>query len=107
MKTSANRKISVTLPDCLVEEMDKIALTLNRSRSEIMALAVKQYVGERKKIELKEQMKKGYLEMSEINLNLAEESLLSDENACEIYEKFLGEENVPFIGGMNLGCKTR
>ena len=92
MKLWTNRKISVTLPDCLVEEMDKIALTLNRSRSEIMALAVKQYVGERKKIEAKEQMKKGYLEMGEINLELAHESLLSDENACEIYEKYLGEE---------------
>ena len=92
MKLWTNRKISVTLPDLLVEEMDKIALTLNRSRSELMALAVKQYVGERKKIELKEQMKKGYLEMGEINLSLARESLLSDENACEIYEKYLGED---------------
>ena len=42
-------------------------------------------------------MKKGYLEMSEINLDLAEESLLSDENACEIYEKFLGEKETPRI----------
>ena len=92
MKLWANRKISVTLPDCLVEEIDKIALTLNRSRSELMALAVKQYVGERKKIELKQQMKKGYLEMGEINLSLAHESLLSDEKACEIYEKYLGED---------------
>ena len=90
MKLLVNRTISVALPDLLVKEIDEIALTRNRSRSEIMALAVKQYVDERKKIELKEQMKKGYLEMSKINLDLAEESLLSDENACEIYEKFLG-----------------
>ena len=41
--------------------------------------------------EEKEQMKKGYSEMGRINLSLAEESLLSDEIACEIYEKFLSE----------------
>mgnify|MGYP003312596789 CR=1 FL=1 len=91
MKSSAQRKISVTLPDFLVEETDLIASSLNRSRSELMALAVKQYVGERKKIELKEQMKKGYLEMGRINLSLAEDSLLSDESAYKIYEEFLSE----------------
>ena len=36
-------------------------------------------------------MKKGYLEMGRINLSLAEDSLLSDESACEIYEEFLSE----------------
>lgn len=91
MRSSSGRRISVTLPDLLVEETDKIASSRNRSRSEIIALAVKNYVSEMKKIELKEQMKKGYLEMGEINLNLAEDSLLSDESACEIYEMFLSE----------------
>lgn len=91
MKSMAQRKVSVTLPDFLVEETDKIASSLNRSRSEIVALAVKRYIDETKKIELKEQMKKGYLEMGRINLSLAEDSLLSDESACEIYEEFLSE----------------
>ena len=92
MENSAQRKISVTLPGLLVEELDKISSTLNRSRSEMIALALKRYVGEIQQIELREQMKKGYLEMGEINLELAEESLISDENACDIYEKFLGED---------------
>ena len=91
MKSSNQRTISVTLPDFLVEETDRIASSLNRSRSEIVALAVKRYIDETKKIELKEQMKKGYLEMGRINLSLAEDSLLSDESACEIYEEFLSE----------------
>lgn len=91
MEDKAQRKISVTLPDFLVEETDLIASSLNRSRSEIIALAVKRYINETKKIELKEQMKKGYSEMGRINLSLAEESLLSDEIACEIYEEFLSE----------------
>ena len=91
MEKEAQRRISVTLPDFLVEETDTIASSLNRSRSEFIALAVSHYVNEYKKIELKEQMKKGYLEMGRINLSLAESSLLSDESALEIYEDFLSE----------------
>lgn len=91
MKNTQQREISVTLPDMLVEEMDSLASSLNRSRSEVISLAVKKYIEELKKIELKEQMKKGYLEMGEINLELARNSLLSDESACVICEKFLSE----------------
>ncbi len=91
MEKKAQRRISVTLPDFLVEETDTIASSLNRSRSEFIALAVKSYISEYKKIEQKEQMKKGYLEMGKINLSLANSSLLSDESACKIYEDFLSE----------------
>ncbi len=91
MEKKAQRKISVTLPDFLVEETDTIASSLNRSRSEFIALAVKSYISEYKKIEQKEQMKKGYLEMGKINLSIAASSLLSDESALEIYEDFLSE----------------
>lgn len=91
MKNTAQKEISVTLPELLVEEMDNIASTLNRSRSEFIALAVGKYISETKKIESREQMKKGYLEMGRINLELAENSLVSDESACVIYEKFLSE----------------
>lgn len=91
MEKKAQREISVTLPDFLVEETDTIASSLNRSRSEFIALAVKSYISEYKKIEKKEQMKKGYLEMGKINLSLAESALLSDESACKIYEDFLSE----------------
>ena len=63
-------------------------------------LAVKQFVSEKRRIELKEQMKRGYLEMGDINLEIAENSLLSDESAYEIYEEFLSESE-------NCDSKTR
>ena len=91
MESMAQRKVSVTLPDFLVEETDRLASSFNRSRSEIVALAIEKYVKEIKRVESEEQMKKGYLEMGRINLSLAEDSLLSDESACEIYEEFLSE----------------
>lgn len=90
MESPAQRTISVTLPDLLLEEADMLASSLNRSRSELIAIALKQYLSERKRIELKQQLKKGYLEMGDLNLSIAEDSLVSDESAYEIYEKFLG-----------------
>ena len=89
MENQAKRKISVTLPDLLLEEVDDLASSLNRSRSELIAAALKQYLKERKSIELKEQLKKGYFEMGDINLSIAENSLLSDECAYKIYEEYL------------------
>lgn len=89
MENPAKRKISVTLPDLLLEEVDFLASSLNRSRSELIAAILSQYLKERKSIEFKQHLKKGYLEMGDINLNIAEKSLLSDECAYEIYEKYL------------------
>ncbi len=100
MEEKAHRTISVTLPDLLVEEVDNLAAADNRSRSEVIKLAIRQYVSEKRKIELKEQMKRGYLEMGDINLEIAENSLLSDESAYEIYEEFLSESE-------NCDSKTR
>ena len=91
MKSSVKRKISVTLPDLLLEEVNTLASSLNRSRSELIQAALRQYISEIKRIELKEQLKKGYLEMGDINFSIAENSLLSDESAYEIYEEFLGK----------------
>ncbi len=100
MEGKAHRTISVTLPDLLVEEVDNLATADNRSRSEVIKLALRQYVSEKRRIELKEQMKRGYLEMGDINLEIAENSLLSDESAYEIYEEFLSESE-------NCDSKTR
>lgn len=90
MKGSEKRRVSVTLPDLLIDEVDNLALSLNWSRSELVAFALKNYLNEKRSIERKEQLKKGYLEMGDINLDIANESLLSDESAYEIYEEFLG-----------------
>ncbi len=90
MNSSENRRVSVTLPDLLIDEIDKLSSSLNRSRSEVIAFALKKYLNEKRSVEIKEQLKKGYLEMGELNLDIAENSLLSDESAYEIYEEFLG-----------------
>lgn len=99
MKEQAQRKISVTLPDSLIEEADMFARTSRQTRSQFIALAMKQYLCEKRRIELKDKMKKGYLEMAEINLDIAEKSFASDESAYKVYEDFLSESD-------DSDCKT-
>lgn len=87
MNNTPKQQISVTLPGLLIEELDMLASKLNRSRSEVIAFALKQYFNEKSSIE--EQLKNGYLEMGDINLCIAEKSVLSDECAYKIYEEYL------------------
>ncbi len=67
----ASKRIIITVPENLLYEMDHITENECTNRSQIVREAIIFYLSERKKVLLKEQMKKGYLEMGEINLTLA------------------------------------
>jgi len=67
------RKVLVSLPDSLLSEMDRLANTDETRRSTIMQEAISQYIDKRKRQLMIEQMKKGYIEMANINLALAME----------------------------------
>jgi CopG family transcriptional regulator/antitoxin EndoAI len=71
----ASKKIMVTVPESLLLELDNIYVAESKNRSEVIREALKLYLGERKRRLVKEQMKKGYLEMADINLTLASESI--------------------------------
>ena len=77
----ASKRIIVTVSESLLLEVDNITNIECKNRSEIVREAIKFYLGERKRILAMEQMKKGYLEMSEINLRLASKSLGVEEEA--------------------------
>lgn len=68
------KRIMISLPDNLLEEADGLAAEERLNRSEFIREAMKLYIQERKRHLLREQMKKGYLEMAKINLSLAMES---------------------------------
>lgn len=91
MGKNLQRRISISLPASLIEEIDDAAKNDKYSRSEIVALAMRQYLRERRRIELKKEMASGYQNMGSINLSIAEKSFLSDESAYKIYEDFLSE----------------
>ena len=65
------KRIMISLPDSLLAEVDDIVEAERVNRSEFIREAMKLYIAERKRQILREQMKKGYLEMARLNLALA------------------------------------
>lgn len=73
---ASGKRIVVSVPDNLLREVDGLAAMERWNRSALIREAVRIYVEERKKRDMREQMKRGYEEMARINLTLAEEGLV-------------------------------
>lgn len=91
MEMSRQRKILISVPDSLLTEVDDFANSQNINRSEFIREAMRLYIKERKKAELRAVMKKGYEEMAEINLEIAELCTQADEIQQQVYEAKLSE----------------
>ncbi len=65
-------KIVFTLPEGILSEVDKIIQMENSNREDFAKAAFQFYITQKKKLNLKETMIKGYKEMGRINLSLAE-----------------------------------
>lgn len=72
MHNKSKEKIVFTLPDSLISEVDHIVKMENSNREDFAKAAFQFYITQKKKIDLKESMIKGYKEMGQINLSLAE-----------------------------------
>ncbi|MBP2017064.1 CopG family transcriptional regulator/antitoxin EndoAI [Symbiobacterium terraclitae] len=70
---AASRRIVVTVPAPLLEQVDVLAAMAQTDRNALIHEALRIYVEERKKRDMRERMRRGYREMSRINLTLAEE----------------------------------
>lgn len=85
------KKILISLPDNLLKEVDTIVSVEKTNRSELVREAMKLYIRERRKIEMRDKMKKGYQEMADINIKLAEIFFEVDNEQQQKYEERLGE----------------
>ncbi len=85
------KKILISLPDSLLQEVDSIVTVEKINRSEFVREAMKLYIKERRRIEMRDVMKKGYQEMAEINLKLAEMCFDVDSEMQLNYEEKLAE----------------
>lgn len=85
------KKIQVNLPEGVLSEMDSLIEKNHSDRNQIIAEALKRYLRERKKIGIKAELRRGYKEMAEINLCLAEEYTESDYLQLREYEQRLKE----------------
>ncbi|HLR34481.1 MAG TPA: ribbon-helix-helix protein, CopG family [Tissierellales bacterium] len=89
------KRIMVSLPDSLLEEVDFIVSMEEKNRSEFIREAMKLYIREKRKVEMCEELKNGYKEMSQINLSLAEMGFEQDMVELDIYEaKLTGSEKM-------------
>jgi len=78
-----SKKIVLSFPDNLISEIDYLAQRETLDRGELVRKAVCIYIRERKRCYMREQMKKGYLEMANINLQLALEQARLEAEADE------------------------
>lgn len=89
------KRIMVSLPDSLLEEVDFIVSMEEKNRSEFIKEAMKLYIREKRKVEICEELKNGYKEMSQINLSLAEMGFEQDMVELDNYEaKLTGSEKM-------------
>ncbi|WP_128895723.1 CopG family ribbon-helix-helix protein [Longirhabdus pacifica] len=79
--TRNTKRIMISLPEYLLQEVDGIVQKENSNRSEFIRQAMKVYLKEKKKRVLRETMQRGYLEMAKINLNMASEAFHAEEDA--------------------------
>jgi len=85
------KKILISLPDNLLKEIDNIVSVERTNRSEFVREAMRLYIREKRKIQMRDSMKKGYQEMAEINIRLAEMCMDADCDQQQKYEERLGE----------------
>nr|WP_207789303.1 CopG family ribbon-helix-helix protein [Neobacillus terrae] len=88
-ETGATTEILVKLPQHLLTELDGFVKQENVNRSEFIYQATKMYLRERKKRQIREAMRRGYLEMSKINLTIASEAFLAEYEAEHTVERLV------------------
>lgn len=86
-----NKRIIISLPISLLEEVDGITGEERTNRSQLIREAMRFYLEERKKSRLREELRRGYLEMAQINLTLAQEAFSYEEEVRVVIESKLVE----------------
>lgn len=78
------RRIMISIPDSLLQEVDGIIAMEKLSRSQFVRDAMRSCIEDRKRKAVRDRMRKGYQEMAHINMQLAEEGLLADTDMFEM-----------------------
>ncbi|MBS4032075.1 MAG: ribbon-helix-helix protein, CopG family [Clostridiales bacterium] len=82
----------ISLPNHLLEEVDGIVATEKRTRSDFIREAMRLYLEEREKRDIRERMQRGYMEMAKLNLRLANEAFEVENEANVIAELLVGRK---------------
>ncbi len=86
-----SKRIMISLPESLLAEVDGIVTLEKRNRSEFIREAINSILLERRKQGIREQMRRGYLEMAQLNLAIAKELYLTEQEVVHYYEETIME----------------
>ena len=86
-----SKKILISMPCSLLDELDSAAKEEGLSRSEFIRTALKKELKALRDKKTEEYLKKGYIAMGEINLSLAEQGIDADNEQLLTYEQKLSE----------------
>lgn len=87
------KRIMISIPQSLLEEVDAFLSSENCNRSEFIRQAMIEFIKERKRMQIREQMRIGYAAMAAINRQLCEEGLVEDTACLCHYERLLMESD--------------
>ncbi|MDO9536403.1 MAG: CopG family transcriptional regulator [Bacillota bacterium] len=82
----------ISLPNILLQEVDGVVEMEKRTRSEFIREAMKLYLQERRKKQIRERMQEGYMEMARLNLDLANEAISAENEADRLAEEMVTGE---------------
>ncbi|WDM02049.1 ribbon-helix-helix protein, CopG family [Alicyclobacillus cycloheptanicus] len=88
-RVSDRKRIVVYLPTQLLEQVDVMAERGRTNRSEVIREAMRQYVTEQRKFEIRNSMQQGYMEMARINLRIASEAFPLEQEAGGTVERLV------------------
>ncbi|MDQ0159223.1 antitoxin [Alkalibacillus salilacus] len=86
-----SQEVVVELPMSLLNECDELVGSEQdySNHQELILQAVHSYVKEEKKRQIKEKMRRGYVEMKNINLDIASEAFQAEEEAETTLERLV------------------
>ncbi|GIN57017.1 antitoxin EndoAI [Bacillus sp. J14TS2] len=88
-ESSGTTEIMIRLPQQLIAELDGYAELENVNRNEFIYRATKMYLRERRRRQIVETMRRGYMEMAKINLAIASEAIQAEYEAENTVERLV------------------
>ena len=82
---SVMRRIIVTMPPDLLQQVEEMAQKLDFNRSQFIRRAVEAFLEEQRRRELRELLKEGYLYRAQESLAMAEEFYTAEQEAWDQY----------------------
>ncbi|NLM34190.1 MAG: CopG family transcriptional regulator [Clostridiales bacterium] len=92
---SGSKRLVVNLSETLGRQLEKKSEEKGKKSSQYIKDAIILYIEERKKNEFIDRMRKGYMEMADINVEMAEMGCADDLKNLQDYEVWLTESDLP------------